>query len=425
MAEGGSGGDSDAGAGGNGGEAGDDPPVDCNALAKPPAKFESLSGFTNSEDFAFDALGNYVGVDGDGNLVRVDKSGTKQLWASAVSSQTAGIQMLRDGSAIIADVTNGALLRVYPNGARKVVLGGLLYPNGLDIGPDGFVYVSENAAGRVRRIDPETGDFTIVALGLFGPNGVAFGDDPKLMYIGSFEGSGVYKVVLGEPGALGTASVFARPHGSQLPEPKLACPDQQVGKPCVGTMSGSGTCQKLANVVDCVTSDGSPDECDGKPDGTSCSNGGTCQFGYCTPPDPCDGKKAGDACTSFDQPGTCTEIFDGELACQVPDPCQGKDCPGDPGDDSPGGIDGLGVDACGNVYASEFTHGIVWRISPAGEVVRLVDLPSSWVPNIKWGRGLGGFERDRMFVADRDESRLFSVAVGVPGAREFYEGAKP
>jgi sugar lactone lactonase YvrE len=324
--------------------------------------------------------------------------------------------MLRDGSAIIANVSNGALLRIYPNGARKVVLGGLLYPNGLDVGPDGFVYVSENAAGRVRRIDPETGDFSIVALGLFGPNGVAFGDDPQLMYIGSFEGSGVYKVVLKQPGELGVASVLARPHGSKLPEPKLACPDQKVGKPCEDTMShASGTCQRLANVVDCVPSDGAPDACAGKPDGTSCGDGGTCQDGFCQLPDPCVGKQAGDACTAENLAGTCEELIEGTLVCQ----------PEEPSGDGPGGIDGLGVDACGNVYASEFTYGIVWRISPAGEIERLVDLPSHWVPNIKWGRGLGGFGRDQMFVADRDESRLFAVAVGVPGAREFYEGAKP
>lgn len=547
--QGGSGG-SQAPAGGEGGAeeagsgAGGDPnPVDCSKLSAIPAKFETLEGFTSSEDFAFDALGNYVGVDSDQNLVRISKDGKKELWAPAMGS-VAGMGMLPDGSVVIADVGNGAVKRVYPNGASTVVLGGLLYPNGLDIGPDGFIYVAENDAGRVRRINPDNGEFTIVAMGLFGPNGVAFSNDPKLLYIGSFEGSGVYRVEIAEPGTLGVSTVLARPNGSDLPEPKLACPDQVVGKECKTTTRDiEGTCQQLSNVVDCVPEnpcadaeegeqctdpfglpgqctdgycvsknvcEGKPDGtecedfgfegecndgycqpinvCTGKPDGTKCEDfgfEGECSDGYCQPINPCKGKSAGDACTSDFGSGTC-EGVPGELYCEPPNPCEskpdGQECtsvfsgpgkcqdeqcvpeggcegdecvtqctqetlgqpcvgPGGPGtcvadeDDficqpsdpggGPGGIDGLGVDACGNVYASEFQQGNVWRISPDGKVELLAKLPSSWVPNIKWGRGVGGFSSEVMYVADRDTGRLFGVSVGVPGVTEFYDRQVP
>lgn len=473
--------DPDAGgaAGEESGGAGGEPPVfECPPLVAAPAKFKTVSGFTSSEDFAFDELGNYVGVDEDGNLVRITKEGKKSLWAPGMG-QTAGMAMLPDGSIVIADVGNGAVKRVFPNGASQVVLGGLLYPNGLDVGPDGFIYVAENNAGRVRRIDPETGAFTIVALGLYGPNGVAFSNDPHLMYVGSFEGSGVYRVEIPTPGALGKASVLARPSGSHLPDPVLACPDQQVGKDCETTiLHEAGKCQKLGNVVDCVAenecsgaAEGSPckvgdvqgkcsggtclvpEECEGKPDNTPCKNAfgdqGTCNFGfcsvadpcekaadgdeckvwgsagvcddgYCAPTGPCTGKKVGDTCTEGGTEGKC-QGDDGFLWCEFPDPCAENpdDCEG-----GPGGIDGLGVDACGYVYASEFQRGYVWRISPAGELEKLADLPSQWIPNIKWGRGLGGFERDTMFVADRDEGRLFAVEVGRPGATEYYDLVK-
>jgi hypothetical protein len=65
----------------------------------------------------------------------------------------------------------------------------------------------------------------------------------------------------------------------------------------------------------------------------------------------------------------------------------------------------------------------VWRISPAGEIELLANLPSGWIPNIKWGRGVGGFSKDIMYVADRDPElrRLFAISVGVPGVTEYYD----
>lgn len=614
--------------------------LDCSALTPVPASFEVLQGFTSSEDFVFDEQGNYVGVDEDNNLVRISKDRERTLWLPKIGS-LAGMGILRDGSVVFCEVQEGAIKRVYPNGAVEVVLGGLLYPNGLDIGPDGFVYVAENNAGRVRRINPDNGEFSIVAMGLQGANGVAFSDDPHLLYVGSFEGSGVYKVEIGEPGTLGTASVFARPPGSRLLEPTLACPDQVEGADCSSVGYTSGRCQALANVVDCLPVDpcpeledgavcdypglgvcadqrcvvfptceelgegapcedpyvgeggvcqaidgtylfcGLPNPCDGQDEGAACedpySGPGTCQFsdgyGYCSPPDPCAGKSDGDTCEDFysgpgvcrffdptygycepinpceglsggdacvdyalgegtcqaiddyifcsppgpcdglstgaecedpfsgpgvcqtideytfcSPPGPCFGLEDGEACtdpysgdgvcqtvdgynyCAPPNPCTGlavgdacedpyfgagvcsddigtlycvlpNICVGRPEGDacedpflgpgscqggvcvtyepSGGGIDGMGVDACGNVYASEYVFGKVWRISPEGELELLTELPSGWIPNIKWGRGLGGFSRDTMYIADRDSGRLFGVYVGVPGATEF------
>jgi sugar lactone lactonase YvrE len=483
----------------NGGAAGsgtDPTPVDCSKVASAPAKFEILEGFTSAEDFAFDAIGNYVAVEGS-NLVRVSKDGKKELWAPNIGD-TAGTAILPDGSVILADVTNGAIQRVYANGASAVVLGGLLYPNGLDVCPDGFVYVAENYAGRVRRVNPDNGEFTIVAMGLDGANGVACTNDPKLLYIGSFEGSGVYKVQIPSPGALGVSSVFARPNGSTLAEPEPACPEEQVGKPCfTTTRNEAGTCQQLSNVIDCVPAR----PCAGLPEGAACLEGsGKCESGQCIPngdtPDPCTGKPDGQSCSYLGQPGICEDEYcspdycaghapgdscwDGVGACvgpaQGPMECvnlceqkadgvactladhQGKcaqelcvfectletldlfcldddnlgyctkqgnvaTCVTGSDPNGPGGIDGLAADACGYVYASEYQNGNLWRISPQGEVENLAKLPSAWIPNIKWGRGVGGFERAIMYVADRNGSRLFGVEVGVPGATEIYDVA--
>jgi sugar lactone lactonase YvrE len=616
-------------------------PLECSAITPAPASYELLEGFTSSEDFVFDGLGNYVGVDDDNNLVRVSRNRERALWAPKIGS-TAGMGVLPDGSVVFCEVQEGALKRVYPNGAVTVVLGGLLYPNGLDIGPDGFVYVAENNAGRVRRVNPDTGEFTIVAMGLQGANGVAFSSDPNLLYVGSFEGSGVYKVEIPAPGELGQAAVFARTPGSRLRPPVDTCADQLEGSDCVNPLFILSKCQALSNVVDCLPVDpcpgleegeycdhpaggvcrdhrcdplptcdelgegaacedpysgsgvcqryatfmfcgppnpcaglrlgatcedpafGSgicqgdeeylyctlPNPCEGREDGVSCSDPfsgpgvcrllddeytyceaqnpceglsegdacedfsfgpGVCQafndFTYCAPPDPCAGLSLGQACEDANSgPGVCESAFgytycaspascerlsegaacedpsvgagvcqtvDGQNYCLVPNPCAGLGAgdacedaasgpgvcyataggaflcvppnaclelgEGDPCEEpllgagtchdglciseipSGGGIDGLGVDACGNVYASEYVYGNLWRISPAGEMELLAQLPSSWIPNIKWGRGLGGFSSDVMYVADRDAKRLFGIYVGVPGVTEFAE----
>ena len=356
----GSGGRGGSGTGGTaaGGGGGSMVAVDCSKVAKSPASVETLTGFLSSEDFVLDNDGNYVGVDDNENLVRIGQDKKKKLWVPAVGD-VAGMTILPDGSLVFCNVDKGSLQRVQTNGSVVTVLGGLLYPNGLDLGPDGFVYVAENGAGRVRRVNLDTGEFTVVAMGLQGPNGVAFGTDASTLYVGSFEGSGVYRVKIPAPGQLGQASVFARPNGSQLKEPVLACPAMKEGETCSvpGQFTG-GTCRRIANVIDCVK-----DITIGPCDDQGCTSA---QFG--------------------------------------------------------GGIDGLGVDACGNVYASEYRHGNLWRISPEGKIEQLAKLNAMWIPNLKWGRGVGLFKRDVLYVADRDEGRLFAVSVGVPAASILFGG---
>ena len=169
---------------------------------------------------------------------------------------------------------------------------------------------------------------------------------------------------------------------------------------------------------------------------------------YCAEPTGCEGKAVGDVCS--DAGGHCASqdgvaqdgaapdggvpvgvAPDGPLYCELScegkpdgDPCQSyysthgycfqNECM--PLYPAGSGIDGLGVDACGNVYATEFTSGIVWRIDPEGQLEQLVRLPSSWIPNVKWGHDVGGFSSTTMYVADLDSGRLFALPVGVPSA---------
>jgi sugar lactone lactonase YvrE len=547
------------------------PPIDCT-LPPVPVSFTELEGFSDAEDFLFDEQGRYVGAGFDGNLVRIPLGGPKQLWRSDIDD-TAGVVLLPDGSVLYCETEEGTLRRVYPNGSVTVVLGGLLYPNGMDLGPDGFVYVAENSGGRVRRVNPDTGEFSIVALGLQSPNGVAVGADPSLLYVGSFDGGGVYEVKLGAPGQLGQARVLVRLGSSELAEPAVLCPEQQPGVSC--TPQGeyqAGECRRIANVVDCMPID----PCPGLADGEYCSyplfgechagrceeqpepcaglvTGAACEIFegfagvctaydeqlYCEPPNACSGLEVGASCVDFFGPGTCMQWELAEPAgpdvpadagapavppvyCAPPNPCaeaasgdacedysvgagvcQGKEgalnclpanvCEGQsegavcedafygPGrcklgpceesfygwDCAPGGqiltcspasdctgltddtpcshpelgsgvcrhgacsvpsypshIDGMGVDACGNVYATEYIVGVIWRISPSGAAEQLAKVPSRWIPNVEWGRDVGGFSREVLYVADRDLSRLFAVSVGIPSAAAAWARAR-
>ena len=289
---------------GGAGEGGDNfgGSLSCDEMVPAPAPFEQLFGFTGSEDFVFDELGNYVGVDGNGNLVRISIDGQQTLWAPAIGSGfMAGMGILPDGAVIVCDAGEGSLKKILPNGTVTTLLGGLQYPNGMDIGADGFIYVAENNDDQVRRVNPETGAFTIAAEGLLQPNGVTVSSDPKVFFVGSFGGGVVYKVEMGE--------------------------------------------------------------------------------------DPT-------------QPGTVSELST---------------------DFQAGLLDGIGVDECGYVYVAEYTTGVIYRITPAGDTSVLANVPSAWIPNIKWGRGLGGFARDVMYVADRDQASLFAIKINREGATEVYD----
>ena len=80
------------------------------------------------------------------------------------------------------------------------------------------------------------------------------------------------------------------------------------------------------------------------------------------------------------------------------------------------GFDGINVDICGNVYFTEYIAGVVRRITPDGsQLDEVVNLPSGWIPNLRWGAGYGGFEKDKMYVSDRDQGRIFELDMGIPG----------
>lgn len=84
-----------------------------------------------------------------------------------------------------------------------------------------------------------------------------------------------------------------------------------------------------------------------------------------------------------------------------------------------GGFDGINVDACGNVYITEYTTGRIYRITPDGSQTDIVvDLPSGWIPNLRWGPDIGGWRSDILYVAAW--TRVYALDMQIPGKPHVF-----
>ncbi len=275
------------------------PAVDCENLATLPVSYTTLTGFSGSEDFAFDAAGNLVSTGFQG-ITKQPKTGDATLFSPNVSG-TAGTRYLSNGDLVIADVGNDSLLRITTSGSPQTIVTGIQYPNGVEVDMENFVYVSEHDQGNIWRVNPDTGEFSIIASGLYQPNGLSFSPDYRTLYVNSFGGGTVHKVTVDDEGNWSSPVLLGR----------------------------------------------------------------------------------------------VSDNFGGDL-------------------------DGMAVDACGNVYVTEWIEGVVWRFSPDGMLEKVVTLPSQWIPNLHWGSGVGGWDKNILYVMDRDEGRVFELDLGIVEKDQVY-----
>ena len=107
---------------------------DCSApWPKRPISVTELSGWTQAEDFDFDGEGFVVSVENQ-NLFGKDPYGNTRVYTPNVGSWTAGTRALPTGDFVVADAGAGELVLVDAvTGARTVLLGGLNYPNGVEV----------------------------------------------------------------------------------------------------------------------------------------------------------------------------------------------------------------------------------------------------------------------------------------------------
>lgn len=80
-------------------------------------------------------------------------------------------------------------------------------------------------------------------------------------------------------------------------------------------------------------------------------------------------------------------------------------------------VDGLGVDACGNVYAAEFWSRALYRFSPAGGMAELLvqwdDI--EYGHGLQWGSGIGEWSETSLYLPQPyNDYNVVRVELGVP-----------
>ncbi|MFZ4578250.1 MAG: SMP-30/gluconolactonase/LRE family protein [Myxococcota bacterium] len=184
---------------------------DCNALPPGPFQLEAVPGAVASEDLAFDHLGNLVGSNNTA-LYRTKAGGKGKLWVPNVD-QRAGMRFLPNGKLAVCDDKLGRILLFDQDGSQTVLVQGLLYPNGITVDLKGYIYVTEHDAGRVLRIDPYSGDYTVLTNAIQNPNGIIFDPEFKYLYIGSFATGSIYRLAVSPTGVPGKLIVWSNPTG--------------------------------------------------------------------------------------------------------------------------------------------------------------------------------------------------------------------
>ncbi len=85
----------------------------------------------------------------------------------------------------------------------------------------------------------------------------------------------------------------------------------------------------------------------------------------------------------------------------------------------PGGLlDGIAVDACGNVYVCEYGATDIWRIpASGGAAVKIIDgdTNETYLPNLQWGGGKG-WDPMSIYIPDGWKIGVWRVELGVPSA---------
>ncbi len=269
---------------------------DCNNLPQGPCALQAVPGAVASEDLAFDGTGHLVGSNNSA-IFKTAAGAKAKLWIPGIENR-AGMRFLPDGRLAMCDDKLGRILLFDEDGSQKVLVQGLSYPNGIATDLQGFIYVTEHDAGRVLRIHPYTGAYTVLTKLIANPNGIIFDPEFKNLYIGSFATGWIYKLAVSPTGVPGKLIQWASPIGA----------------------------------------------------------GGL--------------------------------------------------------------LDGIGVDACGNVYVCEYGNADIWRIPPSGgPPVKIVDASpdATYLPNMQWGVGQG-WDPMSLYVPDGWKIGLWRIEVGVPGA---------
>jgi len=166
-----------------------------------------------SEDLAFDTEGHVVGSNDKAIFKSKYKQGPQLLVAD--TKFRAGMRYLPNGHLAICQNNKGQLVRIDPDGNKFPFMQGLSYPNGITVDMKGWVYFTEHDANKVWRVNPLTGDHSLITDKIGNPNGLTFSPDYKTLYIGGFNGNKtVWSMSISSDGVPGKLVAWAKGVGT-------------------------------------------------------------------------------------------------------------------------------------------------------------------------------------------------------------------
>ena len=216
--------------------AGGDLPPESGVVA---VKVLEVAGYT--EGVVVDAAGAvYVSDVYNGTIYRVGADGRPSVWA--VTGAPNGHKVLADGTHLVCDGSQHAVLRLDAAGKTLGKASSecdgkpLRAPNDLTLDPRGGFYFTdpggstvENPVGTVHYVDP-AGKVHLVAGGLAFPNGIALRPDGKALLVGESHYNRILSYEVVSPGRVGKMRVFAdlpTKEGEQIAnEPDGICLDR-------------------------------------------------------------------------------------------------------------------------------------------------------------------------------------------------------
>jgi len=161
-----------------------------------------------SEDLAMSGDSTLVGRSGDALVVVDGSANTTPFPMATFTSPTLGLRYRADGDLLAAQFQTGELLRIQPGGQVDVFFDGLEFPNGIYPDADGYVWVTEYAGYRVRRIDPDGNDDTTITEGAAtaaGANGIIYDDLRQIVFWTKYDDSELWRAPIGDDGTPGAA----------------------------------------------------------------------------------------------------------------------------------------------------------------------------------------------------------------------------
>jgi sugar lactone lactonase YvrE len=162
-------------------------------------------GLVGPEGLAFNTDGLLIVGSTTGEIRRYQPSGASRQLAN-VGERLAGITVLKDNHILACAFGSGRVWDIHPNGIPRVFVTGIAGPNFTVQTRRNRIYVSASTGGQI--VEITNGTPIVRASGLLFPNGMAIGRD-RYLYVAETGASRVSRLMIHRDGMLGPPEIYA------------------------------------------------------------------------------------------------------------------------------------------------------------------------------------------------------------------------